>query len=125
MRKIDEQMIAAINADKQFWKGANTSVERAYNSETGDFVIRVYLHGHVIAKAIGNGYVNEMRWGFTLAGYNTQVTRRRVDALCSVFGGPERRGVYTKAGQLYVKRYSALVRDPSGVDQRITASEWF
>ena len=126
MRKIEQQMIAAIrDINRNFWNGDNTKVERAYNSETGDFVIRVYLHGSCIAKAVGNGYPDSMAWGFTLAGYNTPTTRSRVNTLCGAFGGTSRRGVYTKLGQAYVKRYASLVRDPSGNDTPIGNDEWF
>lgn len=113
MKKIEEQMIAAINAGKSKNLG-NTEVR--YNDENS---VVVLLHGNMIAEK------RKGEWKFSLAGWNTQVTRSRVDALCSTFGGPERRGVYTKAGQAYVKRYATLVRDPSGVDTRISDNEWF
>jgi len=113
MRKIEREMIAAIKAGKST-KLDNTEVRQ------GDGVVEVLLHGHCIAmNTVATG------WRFTLAGWNTPTTRSRVSALLETFGGPGRRGVYTKLGQAYVKRYAARVQDPQGGDTPIDNREWF
>lgn len=85
MRKIDEAMVKAVNEKKNFISG-NTEVRV---SDGGNWV-RVFLHGNLI-------YTSCEESGeclFTLAGWNTAVTRSRLHALgvdvcgrqCSGFG---------------------------------------
>lgn len=85
MRKIEQQMIAAIKADRTFSSG---------NTSTGAFEggWRVFLHGSVIARVTLDG----VEW--TLAGWNTPTTRSRINALVSAFGGKR---VSVRAGVPY------------------------
>lgn len=116
MRKIEREMIAAIKAGKNR-KDGNTEVCHwaAGGMEDG---CRVYLFGHRIAER------QHGKWVFSLAGWNTPTTRSRLQSLLQEFGG-DRRGIYTKMGQAYVRRYASQVRDPQGADQPIDSKEWF
>lgn len=68
MRKIEEAMCAAVSA-RENWKEGNTQVEN-FGSE-----VTVSLHGSPIYRI-----VDGCRY-FTLAGWNTMTTRRRLNAL--------------------------------------------
>ena len=76
MRKVEEQMVAAVKARRPM-KCGNTTVERF------EPVMVVKLHGNTIAK-IEDG---SLTWQWTLAGWNTVTTRSRVNALSRAFGG--------------------------------------
>jgi hypothetical protein len=70
MKVIEQQMIAAIQAGKT-WRSGNTSFE------VGAFNNVVRLHGNDIAmydKA-------SKEWRFNLAGWNSQTTRSRINAI--------------------------------------------
>jgi hypothetical protein len=71
MRKIEEKIIAAINAEKTCTIG-NTKVF------TAGGIISVYLHGHMIAQR--RGHVGG-QWEISLAGWNTRTTRSRLSAI--------------------------------------------
>ena len=66
MRQIEEQMVAAIKARKNF-KSGNTEVTMTRNEYLGTCTAMVYLHDNLIAK-------------ITLAGWNTNTTRSRLNA---------------------------------------------
>lgn len=85
-RKIEDQMIAAIRAGKDF-KSGNTEVRQ----ET--FGTFVYLHNNLIAQHTTAG------WLWTLAGWNTPTTRSRINALARAFNW---RGVRTVKGVPFV-----------------------
>ena len=68
MRKIDTQAAAAFKYGKPFNQG-NTTI----TIEGGAVTMR--LHGHIIAKMLGNTLV------LTLAGYNTRTTRARLNGI--------------------------------------------
>lgn len=85
MRTIEEQMIAAIRARKD-WKSGNTQVA-AFPAG----VVKVFLHGNHIATLRSNGV------DFTLAGWNTPTTRSRLNAILQEFAPRNR--VYTKKGE--------------------------
>lgn len=74
-RKIEDQMIAAIRARKD-WHSGNTRVEN------NDRFTRVFLHGHQIGSIDNQTH----KLAITLAGWNTNTTRGRVSALCREFG---------------------------------------
>ena len=78
MRKIEEQMVAAIKARKNF-KSGNTEVKMTRNEYLCTFTSMVYLHGNLIAK-ISFGPDNVVAQ-FTMAGWNTNTTRSRLNAL--------------------------------------------
>ncbi len=73
MRKIEQQMIAAIKDSKDL-KIANTEVISCTN------VSDVYLHGNLIAR-IGETWM-ELFDG----GYQSKTTKSRLNALLSTFG---------------------------------------
>ena len=75
MRRIEEKMLDAIRGGYD-WHESNTEVTHLDNN-----VVRVRLYGNLIAKCDPvNG------WRFSLAGYNTNTTRSRLNALgCNVY----------------------------------------
>lgn len=85
MRKIEEQMIAAVEA-RNNWRCANTEVRVVEDT------IRVYLHGNLIFEHSRSGAM------FNLQGWATQTTHSRINALARRFGF---NGVYTRRGVLF------------------------
>lgn len=73
MRKIEQEMVAAIKAGKN-WHKDNTRVIPAVMPEGLSLVIQ--LHGNDIAKRSTTGV-----WSFSLAGWNTPTTRSRINAI--------------------------------------------
>ena len=92
MRKIEQQMIAAIKA-KRNWASGNTSVHYSedYKSST------VYLHGNLIAIV----YENDAE--LFDSGYQTVTTKSRLNAICQEFGIPGE-GIFQKDFQWYVRK---------------------
>ena len=78
MRKIEKQMVSAIKARKNF-KSGNTKVTMTCNEYLGTCTAMVYLHDNLIAK-ISFGPEN-VEAQFTMAGWNTNTTRSRLNAL--------------------------------------------
>ena len=78
MRQIEKQMVEAIKARKNF-KSGNTEVTMTRNEYLGTCTAMVYLHDNLIAK-ISFGTENVVAQ-FTLAGWNTNTTRSRLNAL--------------------------------------------
>jgi hypothetical protein len=105
MRKIEQQMIAAIKAKTERTLG-NTSVWRSETLNCMD----VYLHGNHIAAIQDDGQVR-----VTLAGWPTPTTRSRVNALLREFA-PRNAHVYQAKGSQYYSQ--------GGVAEEIGASEW-
>lgn len=105
MRKIEEQMVAAVQT-KMDWKSGNTAV-----IDNGT-VLCVKLHGNLIARFHYSRGLD--RWEWTLAGWNTPTTRSRINALARAFGGA---GVTTKRGQAYADLGRDGYRD-------ISSDEW-
>ena len=91
MRKIERQMIAAIQGNKD-WKLKNTEVI------TADGVSTVYLHGNKIAEVDDNS--------LTLfdGGWQSVTTKSRLNALCDAFciAGE---GVFQKDFAWYVRKF--------------------
>ena len=86
MKRIEEKMLDAIRGGYD-WHESNTAVTHLDNN-----VVRVRLYGNLIAKCDPvNG------WLFSLAGYNTNTTRSRLNALgckvCQRNGKPMRDGI--------------------------------
>ena len=78
MRQIEKQMMEAIKARKNF-KSGNTEVTMTRNEYLGTCTAMVYLHANLIAK-ISFGPEN-VEAQFTLAGWNKNTTRSRLNAL--------------------------------------------
>jgi hypothetical protein len=73
MRKIEAQMVAAIESNKDF-KAANTQVTNEGN------VSRVFLYGNQIAT-IGENFIQLFD-----GGHQTTTTKSRLNAILSAFG---------------------------------------
>ena len=98
MRKIEQQMIDAIN-NNQDWKSANTEVICQQ-----DGVSYVYLHGHKIAE-VGDDYLTLFD-----AGYQTKTTKSRLNAILGEFGytcGTDREYVFQKQFEWFVNFFNA------------------
>lgn len=110
MRKIEQAMIAAIRAGRN-WQSSNTMVRTVHATTSGATPdAHIFLHGHLIAKyctADGDLYI-------CLCGWNTPTTRSRLTALCREF---------TKANGVGTKRGQAAIRYPSH-DFDIGDDEW-
>ena len=77
MRKIEQQMIAAIQAG-QDWKSGNTSV--THDPVVGGSEAEIRLHGNLIAKRFIGG-----DWSVSLCGWDTRTTRSRLAAILRTF----------------------------------------
>ena len=95
MRKIESQMIAAINADKN-WSSGNTQVV------TNDGVSTVYLHGNKIAM------IDDTSMTIFDGGWQSNTTKSRLNALCSAFciAGE---GVFQKDFLWYVRKFVGAI----------------
>ena len=92
MRKIEQQMCEAIQANKN-WSNANTSV--IFDSETNNS--NVYLHGNLIAT------VTDTDMTIYDGGHQTVTTKSRLNALCDYFCIEGER-VYQKNFKWYVDK---------------------
>jgi hypothetical protein len=100
MRKIESQMCAAIQSNKD-WKSANTEVVTQQ-----DGVSYVYLHGNKIAE-IGDDYMTIFD-----GGYQSKTTKSRLNALCTEFciAGE---GVFQKDFAWYVRKFVGAINGQS------------
>ena len=97
MRKIEQQMIAAIN-NNQDWKSANTEVVCDHNG-----VSRVYLHGNKIAE-VGDDYLTLFD-----GDHQTKTTKSRLNAILGEFGytcGTKREYVFQKQFEWFVNYFN-------------------
>ena len=95
MRKIESQMCAAIQANKN-WKSGNTEVV------TMDGVSFVYLHNNKIAM------IDDTTMTIFDGGWQSNTTKSRLNALCSEFciAGE---GVFQKDFLWYVRKFVGAV----------------
>jgi len=91
MRKIESQMIAAINSSKN-WQSANTSVH--FNEESNTSIVR--LHGNKIAE------VTDDSMTIFDGGWQTNITKSRLNALINEFCNAVTDGVFQKNYQWFV-----------------------
>ena len=94
MRKIEQQMIAAIKGNTD-WKSANTEVVSQQ-----DGVSFVYLHGNKIAE-VGDDFLKLYD-----GGWQTTTTKSRLNALLSEFGytcGTKREYVFQKQFEWFIQ----------------------
>lgn len=112
MRKIEEQMAAAVKAGRN-WSSGNTQVL------VSGSLTEVYLHSNLIARRDSADAQNPA-WQFRLAGWNTPTTRSRLNALADVCGKGR---VWTQRGQAH---YNKLGADGC-LDRFVPVSdnEWF
>ena len=97
MRKIEQEMIAAIK-NNQDWQSANTAVITQQ-----DGISYVYLHGSKIAE-VGDDHLTLFD-----AGYQTQTTKSRLNAILGEFGytcGTKREYVFQKQFEWFVNYFN-------------------
>ena len=93
MRKIESQMIDAINGNRN-WSSGNTSV--TFDPETG--ASKVFLHGNFIAT------VTEDTLELFDGGWQSKTTKSRLNALCYAFCY-EGESVFQQDWKWYVRRW--------------------
>ena len=97
MRKIEQQMIDAIN-NNQDWKSANTEVIHTCDNVNPP-VSHVYLHGNKIAE-VGDDFLKLFD-----GGWQTTTTKSRLNALLSEFGytcGTKKEFIFQKQFEWFV-----------------------
>ncbi len=100
MRKIESQMVAAINANKN-WKSGNTEVK------TDDANIsRVFLHGNHIAT------IDDDSMMIMDGGWQSNTTKSRLNALCDAFCVAGE-GVFQKDFTWYVRHFVGKINGES------------
>ena len=101
MRKIESQMCAAIQSNKD-WKSGNTSVH--FDPESGVSVVR--LHGNKIAEVSDNDMT------IFDGGWQSVTTKSRLNALCDYFciSGE---GVFQKDFVWYVRKFVGAINGQS------------
>ena len=107
MRKIESQMVAAINANKN-WRSGNTMVK------TDDVNIsRVFLHGNHIAT------IDDDSMMIMDGGWQSVTTKSRLNALCDAFciAGE---GVFQKDFTWYVRKFVGAING-----QNVFKTEYF
>ena len=96
MRKIEQQMIAAIKGNTD-WKSANTEVVSQQ-----DGVSFVYLHGSKIAE-VGDDFLKLFD-----GGYQSKTTKSRLIALLSEFGytcGTKQEFIFQKQFEWFIQMF--------------------
>jgi hypothetical protein len=88
MRKIEQQMIAAIK-ERRNWKSGNTAVE--LTSDGGMFIT---LYGHIIAEISFVFLGGSVKMGD--CGYRTATTRSRLNAVIGATFGRYGVGIFQK-----------------------------
>ena len=100
MRKIESQMVAAINSNKN-WKSGNTEVK------TDDANIsRVFLHGNHIATITDDDMM------IMDGGWQSVTTKSRLNALCDAFCVAGE-GVFQKDFTWYVRQFVGKINGES------------
>ena len=84
MRKIEQQMVDAINSETD-WKSGNTKVINFYNDAKEYVVTSVFLHDNLIAE-VGDNYIQLFD-----GGYQTATTKSRLNAILAENGLPGER----------------------------------
>ena len=92
MRKIETQMIAAVNKSID-WKSANTRVEYIQENDTS----KVYLHGNHIAT-IGDNFMEIFD-----GGWQSVTTKSRLNSLINAFCNGVTDGIFQKDFQWYIR----------------------
>ena len=101
MRKIESQMIAAIN-NNQDWQSANTAVIHTCDNVNPP-VSHVYLHGNKIAE-VGDDFLKLFD-----GGYQSKTTKSRLNALLSEFGytcGTKQEFIFQKQFEWFVNYFN-------------------
>ena len=106
MRKIESLMVQAIK-DGRDWKSSNTEVI------TSPAIARVYLHDNLIAEY---NYCNETL-SISNAGWRSNTTKSRLNAIINEFLDGTKNGVYQKDHCWYVTDH--------GRDYDFDSSAWY
>ena len=93
MRKIESQMCAAVQSNKD-WKSGNTEVTIDKETNTSS----VYLHGNLIATVTDNDMT------IYDGGWQSVTTKSRLNALCQEFC-VDGEGVFQKDFQWFVRKF--------------------
>ena len=93
MRKIESQMCAAVQSNKN-WQSGNTTVH--FDSETGVSVVR--LHGNKIAEVTDNDMT------VFDGGFQSVTTKSRLNALCDYFC-IDGEGIFQKDFKWFVRKF--------------------
>ena len=101
MRKIESQMCAAVQSNKD-WQSGNTSVH--FNPETGVSIVR--LHGNKIAEVSDNDMT------IFDGGWQSVTTKSRLNALCDYFC-VSGEGVFQKDFVWYVRKFVGAINGQS------------
>ena len=91
MRQIEKQMLAAIK-ERRDWNSSNTTVSFTRNDYLGTCTASVLLHGNKIAEIFFGPEGTTAK--FTLAGWDTNTTRSRLNALGVGVAHVKRQPVY-------------------------------
>ena len=100
MRKIESEMIAAIN-NNQDWKCDNTEVIHTCDNVNPP-VSHVYLHGNKIAE-VGDDFLKLFD-----GGYQSKTTKSRLNALLSEFGytcGTKQEYIFQKQFEWFIQMF--------------------
>ena len=103
MRKIESQMCAAVQSNKD-WQSANTSVH--FDPETGVSVVR--LHGNKIAEVSDNDMT------IFDGGWQTTTTKSRLNALINAFCNGVTDGVFQKNYEWFIRDNNVTVDFENG-----------
>ena len=95
MRKIERQMLHAVNTPGKDWRNSNTSVSWSDD----DQFVEVRLHGHIIASV--NWRTNTLC--ISDCGWQTSTTKSRLNALLGDLT-PGRAGIYQRNYQWFLDR---------------------
>ena len=92
MRKIEAQMIAAVNNSVN-WQSANTRVEFIEENDTS----KVYLHGNHIAT-VGDNFLEIFD-----GGWQSNTTKSRLNSLINAFCNACTDGIFQKNFNWYIR----------------------
>ena len=102
MRKIESEMLAAIN-NNQDWQSGNTSVH--FNEENSVSIVR--LHGNKIAE-VGDDYLTLFD-----GDHQTKTTKSRLNAILGEFGytcGTKREYIFQKQFEWFIRFYDEVTK---------------
>ena len=105
MRKIESQMIEAINQEKD-WKSGNTKVINFYNDDKEVVVTSVFLHDNLIAEIQDDSVM------IFDGGWQTTTTKSRLNALCNAFCVAGE-GVFQSNFEWYVRLFTGAINGKS------------
>ena len=101
MRKIESQMCAAVQSNKN-WKSGNTEVTIDKETNTSS----VYLHGNLIATVTDNDMT------IYDGGWQSNTTKSRLNALCDTFC-VDGEGVFQENFAWYVRKFVGAINGQS------------